>query len=77
MFRADGQAVDGYAAIVTNAADGTIDGDRFGVIVSGGGSIDNDGAIGGALSGVVIQSQFNGEDAGPDGDIDQRRDDQQ
>lgn len=69
MFRADGQAVDGYAAIVTNAADGTIDGDRFGVIVSGGGSIDNDGAIGGALGGVVIQSQFNGEDAGLTGTL--------
>ncbi len=64
MFRADGQAAEGYAATVTNADDGTIAGARFGVILSGGGAIDNAGSISGDLGGVVIQSQFNGEDAG-------------
>lgn len=69
MFRAEGQVVDGYAATVENAADGTIDGTRFGIILSGGGSVDNAGTIGGALGGVVIQSQFDGEDAGLTGTL--------
>ncbi|MBU1258555.1 MAG: autotransporter domain-containing protein, partial [Alphaproteobacteria bacterium] len=64
MFRADGQAAEGYAATVTNADGGTIAGDRFGVILSGGGAIENAGSISGDLGGVVIQSQFNGEVAG-------------
>src|SRR3546814_14392456 len=37
---------------------------RFGIILSGGGSVDNAGAIGGDISGVVIQSQSDGENAG-------------
>ena len=72
MFRAEGQSADGYAATVTNAADGTIGGTRFGIILSGGGSIDNDGMIGGELGGVVIQSQFDGEDAGLAGTLSNR-----
>src|SRR3546814_3026841 len=64
MFRGEGQAAEGYAATVANAADGTIDGVRFGIILSGGGSVDNAGAIGGDISGVVIQSQSDGENAG-------------
>src|SRR3546814_966488 len=48
---------------------GTIDGARFGIILSGGGSVDNAGAIGGEVGGVVIQSQFDGEDAGLTGTL--------
>jgi fibronectin-binding autotransporter adhesin len=69
MFRADGQAAEGYAATVTNADGGTIAGDRFGIILSGGGAIENVGSISGDLGGVVIQSQFNGEDAGLTGTL--------
>ena len=69
MFRFEGQAASDYAASVTNRATGTIEGDRLGVILSGGGSIDNAGAIEGALGGVVIQSQFDGEDAGLTGTL--------
>jgi outer membrane autotransporter protein len=69
MFRGEGQGAEGYAAAVTNSADGTIEGDRFGIILSGGGSVDNAGAIGGELGGVVIQSQFGGEDAGLTGTL--------
>lgn len=69
MFRADGQAAEGYAATVTNAGDGTIVGDRFGIILSGGGAIENAGSISGDLAGVVIQSQFNGESAGLTGTL--------
>jgi autotransporter-associated beta strand protein len=64
MFRYDDQAAEDYAATVTNAAAGIIAGDRFGVILSGGGAIDNAGSIAGDLGGVVIQSQFDGEDSG-------------
>jgi autotransporter-associated beta strand protein len=70
MFRADAQRpegpqpVEGYVASVANSAEGEISGDRFGVILSGGGAIDNAGSIEGGLGGVVIQSQFDGEDAG-------------
>ncbi|HWV61458.1 MAG TPA: autotransporter domain-containing protein [Sphingopyxis sp.] len=69
MFRGEGQTAEGYAATVANGADGTIDGARFGIILSGGGSVDNAGAIGGELGGVVIQSQFDGEDAGLTGTL--------
>lgn len=69
MFRAEEQAADGYAATVSNGAAGTIDGARFGIILSGGGSVDNAGTIGGELGGVVIQSQFDGEDAGLTGTL--------
>lgn len=69
MFRADGQAAEGYAATVTNADGGTIAGDRFGIILSGGGAIENAGSIAGDLGGVVIQSQFNGEAAGLTGTL--------
>lgn len=69
MFRADGQAEEDYAAAVTNADGGAIAGDRFGVILSGGGAIENVGSISGDLGGVVIQSQFNGEDAGLTGTL--------
>ena len=69
MFRADGQAAEGYAATVTNAGDGTIVGDRFGIILSGGGAIENAGSISGDLGGVVIQSQFDGEAAGLTGTL--------
>ncbi len=64
MFRAEGQAAGDYSAEVANAAGGTIAGDRFGIILSGGGSVENAGSITGDIGGVVIQSQFDGEDAG-------------
>lgn len=64
MFRYDVQAAADYSATVSNIGDGTIDGERFGVILSGGGSVENAGTISGDLTAVVIQSQFNGEDAG-------------
>lgn len=64
MFRAEGQSAADYAATVANADAGAIVGDRFGIILSGGGAIDNAGSISGDLGGVVIQSQFNGEAAG-------------
>ncbi|AJA09115.1 Putative secreted protein [Sphingopyxis fribergensis] len=69
MFRAEEQAADGYAATVSNGAAGTIDGARFGIILSGGGSVDNAGTVVGELGGVVIQSQFDGEDAGLTGTL--------
>lgn len=69
MFRADGQPAEDYAAAVTNAGGGTIAGDRFGVILSGGGGLENAGSISGDMGGVVIQSQFNGEDAGLTGTL--------
>lgn len=62
MFRYDDQASAGYSGEVFNEADGEIDGQRFGVILSGGGTITNAGTITGDLSGVGIQSQ--GGDAG-------------
>lgn len=64
MFRAEGQEADDFAASVANSAGGTIDGARFGIILSGGGGVENAGTIGGGLSGIVIQSQFDGENAG-------------
>lgn len=69
MFRAEGQAADDYSAEVANAAGGAISGDRFGIILSGGGSVDNAGSVSGDLAGVIIQSQFDGEDAGLEGSL--------
>ncbi len=57
MFRFEDQTTDGYSAAVFNDADGDITGDRFGVVLSGGGAITNAGSIVGNLGGVVIQSQ--------------------
>lgn len=64
MFRFDVQLPDDYSASVSNAAGANIDGDRFGILLSGGGSVENAGVISGNTGGVVIQSQLNGEDAG-------------
>ncbi|WP_432769838.1 MAG: autotransporter domain-containing protein [Sphingopyxis sp.] len=69
MFRAEGQAAEGYEATVANSADGSIEATRFGIILSGGGSVENAGTIAGDLGGVVIQSQFDGEDAGLTGTL--------
>lgn len=55
MFRGEGQASEDYSAALTNSADGEITGDRFGVIFSEGGSIENAGAITGAAGGALIQ----------------------
>ncbi|MBU1757364.1 MAG: hypothetical protein KJ703_10360, partial [Alphaproteobacteria bacterium] len=57
MFRFDDQESDNYAAVVANEAEGTIVGERFGVILSGGANVDNAGVISGGLGGVQLQSQ--------------------
>ncbi|MGV2495198.1 autotransporter domain-containing protein [Pelagerythrobacter aerophilus] len=58
MFRFEGQSADGYAAVLTNAADGAVNGARFGAILSGGGTIENAGTITGeGAGGVLIQPQ--------------------
>ena len=55
MFPHRDQASEGYSASVTNAASGVIGGDRFGVILSAGGDVDNAGEIGGVVGGVFVQ----------------------
>lgn len=58
MFRYDDQDVSTRPSIgtVVNLAGGTIFGDRFGVILSGGGRIENDGTIRGNTAGLLIQA---------------------
>ncbi|WP_324749137.1 autotransporter domain-containing protein [Sphingomonas sp. LY54] len=58
MFALQGQDTSGQGSIgtVTNATDGTISGPRFGVLLSGGGVIDNAGAMAGNAGAVIIQS---------------------
>ena len=55
MFAYQGQALQNYAALVVNAADGTISGQRFGIILSGGGEVENAGSITGRDGGLFIQ----------------------
>lgn len=68
MFAYDGQDATGFAANVVNGEAGTISGDRFGVILSGGGSVENAGTIDGTVGGVLIQSNPAGT-AGQSGDF--------
>lgn len=50
------QSLEGYVSTVTNAEDGEISGTRFGVILSGGGTVENAGTITGeGPGGVLIQ----------------------
>lgn len=58
MFRYDDQDVSARPSIGTvyNLAGGTISGDRFGIILSGGGLIENDGTIRGNTGGLLIQA---------------------
>ncbi|HMN52576.1 MAG TPA: autotransporter-associated beta strand repeat-containing protein, partial [Sphingopyxis sp.] len=56
MFAYDGQNAADFVASVVNSEAGTIGGDRFGVILSGGGSVENAGTIDGTVGGVLIQS---------------------
>lgn len=58
MFRFDDQDVSARPAIgtVTNQLGGSIFGNRFGIILSGGGLIENDGLIRGNVGGVLIQA---------------------
>ena len=58
MFAYDGQSTSGFTSIgtVTNLAGGTIEGNRFGVILSSGGTIANAGTITGTGGAIVIQS---------------------
>lgn len=67
-FLYNDQDIEGYGASVTNSAEGVIAGNRFGIILSGGGDIDNAGSIEGARSGIVIQRNLPG-DAGLTGNI--------
>lgn len=55
MYGYADQASDGYSALVSNAEGGSITGDRFGIILSGGGDVDNAGAIEGVDGGLFIQ----------------------
>ncbi len=55
MFAYTDQANEDYSALVTNETEGRIIGVRFGVILSGGGEVVNDGEIIGASGGVYIQ----------------------
>jgi fibronectin-binding autotransporter adhesin len=58
MFAFDTQDLSAMASIgtVTNFSSGTICGNRFGVILSGGGLIENDGTIRGNANGLLIQA---------------------
>jgi len=56
MFAYTDQAIENYSASVENAAGGTITGQRFGIILSGGGDVSNDGTITGGNGGVLMQS---------------------
>jgi len=58
MFAYDGQDAADFTASVVNGEGGTIGGDRFGVILSGGGSVENAGTIDGKIGGVLIQSDL-------------------
>jgi len=58
MFAYDGQDAADFAASVVNSEGGTISGDRFGIILSGGGSVENAGTIAGTAGGVLIQSDL-------------------
>jgi fibronectin-binding autotransporter adhesin len=62
MYRFDDQGSDDYIAVVANEAEGTIVGERFGIILSGGADVENAGVIMGGLGGAQLQSQ--GPDAG-------------
>lgn len=63
MYAFDGQPKEGYVAKVNNLTGGTLDGMRYGVAMSGGGSVDNAGEIGGGVGGVYIQgTALNGQD---------------
>lgn len=55
MFAHVDQSNEDYSASVTNAAGGRIAGQRFGVILSGGGDVANAGEIEGVNGGVYIQ----------------------
>ncbi|WP_447765483.1 autotransporter domain-containing protein [Sphingopyxis panaciterrae] len=55
MYAYTDQASEDYGALVTNEAEGRIAGSRFGVILSGGGDVVNDGTILGAAGGVFVQ----------------------
>ncbi|MBB6425178.1 autotransporter domain-containing protein [Sphingopyxis sp. JAI128] len=55
MFAYTDQANEDYSALVTNETEGRIIGVRFGVILSGGGDVVNDGEILGASGGVYVQ----------------------
>ena len=60
MFAYVGQDTSGQESIgsIANAAGGTISGPRFGIILSGGGVIENAGAIDGGAGAILIQASL-------------------
>ncbi|KPL68482.1 hypothetical protein SZ64_10400 [Erythrobacter sp. SG61-1L] len=56
MFAYEGQDSADFSASVVNNQAGTIEGNRYGIILSGGGSIENAGRISGEAAGAVIES---------------------
>jgi autotransporter-associated beta strand protein len=66
MFAYTAQANEDYGASVTNADGGEISGTRFGIILSGGGDLDNAGEITGVVGGVFIQGTAINTDPGED-----------
>ena len=59
-FTVTGQDPATYSASVTNTATGTITGDRYGLLMNGGGTLDNAGEIYGDRGGVVAQGFVGG-----------------
>jgi uncharacterized protein with beta-barrel porin domain len=59
MFSFEGQDLTSFDVIgsVTNTATGVIDGNRFGIILSNGGNVDNAGTISGNAGSILIQAQ--------------------
>jgi fibronectin-binding autotransporter adhesin len=55
IYGYDDQASGDYNAFVGNAEDGTIAGVRFGIIMSGGGNVENAGGISGVEGGIFVQ----------------------
>src|SRR3546814_18337996 len=55
MFAYTDQANEDYSALVTNEAEGRIIGQRYGIILSGGGDVVNAGELLGGAGGLYIQ----------------------
>jgi len=59
MFAFEDQVTTAQIGTVNNVAGGTIDGHRFGIILSGGGTINNAGTINGGTNGaILVQTGF-------------------
>ena len=71
MFSFEGQDLDSFDVIgsVTNLATGVIEGNRFGVILSNGGIVDNAGTITGNAGSILLQAQAVGSEAARTGTV--------